>query len=556
MKLFWPAALALLALGGFFLGFSGSVDDAHITFWAAQVLGREGEILNYNFERVEQSSALLQVLLLALLQRISGLSVVTLGHFSTLIAALLALFCTGRLAQRLAVSGVVMFLLATAPFFVYWSCGGMESPLLALLLLLLLLFAEDWLARGKLLLPLLLVSLAAQMARPEMPLVLCIFGLALLPLQYLCKLSQWRWRALLFFVLIQFLCAAIITAWRWYYFDALAPQPVSAKAGGDLFSAVQFGWQYLQLTLLDWCLLLPTLLACAGVLLVLLRRCDPLWLLLALLATVYSAFVLLSGGDWMAAGRFWVPVLPLFVLLSMRTLETFRVDAVRYFLVAAIVLGNVIYLWRGTGIDFNGVPLWKRTKLVAADHTENYSFFELHAREHLHDIATLSFVQPLVEQCLAQKNDGQPLLVMAGQMGMVPFYLATQFGHRLHFQDRNGITERTLTHCPVAANLLRTRNGIGTGYEWLMDNREALARECGFAMPDLVFDIETGWNRRNIKALEDAGYVFVYRQRGHIFSETPGEWLLARKIGAGQFIAVSQAVWERLGRPAPVERKF
>ncbi|HNL92071.1 MAG TPA: hypothetical protein PKH01_04140, partial [Pseudomonadales bacterium] len=62
------STVLLLLLGGFFLGFSGGVDDAHITYWAAESLVRNGEILNYNLDRVEQSSSLLQVLVLGLLR--------------------------------------------------------------------------------------------------------------------------------------------------------------------------------------------------------------------------------------------------------------------------------------------------------------------------------------------------------------------------------------------------------------------------------------------------------------------------------------------------------
>jgi hypothetical protein len=56
--------------------------------------------------------------------------------------------------------------------------------------------------------------------------------------------------------------------------------------------------------------------------------------------------------------------------------------------------------------------------------------------------------------------------------------------------------------------------------------------------------------------LQQAGYVFVYRQRGHIFDEPKDAWLPLRKIGAGQFIAVSQAVWQQLGKPNAVKRNF
>ena len=48
-------ALLMLVLGGFFLGFSGGVDDAHISYWSAWTLSHEAQLLNYNFERIEQS---------------------------------------------------------------------------------------------------------------------------------------------------------------------------------------------------------------------------------------------------------------------------------------------------------------------------------------------------------------------------------------------------------------------------------------------------------------------------------------------------------------------
>lgn len=558
MKTVFLAALLLLALGGVFLGWSGSVDDAHITFYAAQVFGERGEILNYNGERVEQSSTLLQVLLLGLLHAATGIGVVTLGHLTSLLAALLALPLAYLLAQRLrpGSASTALLLLATSPFFVYWACAGMESPWLAMLLLCLLLLADGYLQRGKPLWWLLPLSLAVQMARPEMPLLLPAFVAALLPLRALLRIDAWRWRSLAALLCLQLLCAAVLSAWRWHYFGDVAPQPVSAKVGGAWWSSLLHGMQYAADTVLDLRLALPTLLAIAGTLLVLRQR-QPLALLLVVMAWLYAAFVVLSGGDWMAAGRFWVPVLPVLALLAALALHSLCPLALwRWLLLAVMLAGHGWYLWRGTATDFNGVPLWKVTKLAAQDRAGDFSFFERHAREHLHDIPTITFVRPLVQQMLATRAPGQPLVVMAGQMGMLPFYLASDHPGQLRFIDRNGITERTLTHCAATQQLLRTRNGIGTGYEWLLANSAQLARECGFVLPDIVFDIETGWNRKNIAALQDAGYVFVYRQRGHIIDERDGEWLPLRRIGAGQFIAVSAAAWERLGRPAVVERVF
>jgi hypothetical protein len=559
---FCIAALVLMALGGFFLGFSGSVDDAHITFWAAQSLATHGEILNYNFERVEQSSALLQVLLLALLHSVSNISIVVLAHITTVLAAIAALFYSGKLAQRISpgLTSTPLLLLATSPFFVYWSFSGMEGPLLSLLLVLLLLFTDDLLRENQSLTMVAVLSFAVQMTRPEMPVALCVFALIFFPARAILKLSIWRWKSLVQFLLVQILVAGFLTAWRWRYFGDISPQPVSAKIGDAFFSSLLQGWQYVQQTLLDPCLLLFMALAVVSSLLVLLRWREPLAVMMVLLLFVYSAFVITSGGDWMAAGRFWVPVVPLMAILAALVLHKCCKSALlRNSLLCFIVIGNVFFLWRGTAIDFNGVPLWKKTKLVVADQAERFSFFERHAREHLHDIPTIAYVKPVMEKLLSIRSaqgNLMPVNVMAGQMGMMPYYLAQDFGKQVYFFDRNGITERTLTHCSAAASLPRTRNGIGTGYEWIIENKKELESQCGFIMPDIIFDIETGWNRRNIAALEQAGYIFVYRQRGYIFDEPQDALLPLRKIGAGQFIAVSDSVWQQLGRPVPIGRNF
>ena len=74
----WVPAALVPALG-FLLFTSTGRDDAYITYWAAKSLAQTGEITNYDGERVEQSSSLLQTVLLAALYRITSLSLPTLG---------------------------------------------------------------------------------------------------------------------------------------------------------------------------------------------------------------------------------------------------------------------------------------------------------------------------------------------------------------------------------------------------------------------------------------------------------------------------------------------
>src|SRR5689334_2064756 len=57
--------LLVAVLHGALLYTASGHDDSHITYWAARTLAASGEILNYNGERIEQSSTLLLVLLLA-----------------------------------------------------------------------------------------------------------------------------------------------------------------------------------------------------------------------------------------------------------------------------------------------------------------------------------------------------------------------------------------------------------------------------------------------------------------------------------------------------------
>lgn len=559
----FPAVL-LLGLGGFFLGFSGGVDDAHISYWSAWTLSHEAQLLNYNFERIEQSSSLGQVLLLAAMHTITAIPMVTLAHLSSLFAALMTLLLTARVATRFGAANgehamglLASLLLASSPFFLYWSYAGMEAPWLALLFLSLVVVTAEFLQHGKSQFALVTVSMATQLMRPEAPVVLCVFGAVLLLVAiFFQRHSLWTWRRALLFLSVQVFAAVILLSWRMHYFHAWMPQPVNAKIGSALLPQVLAGLAYLRLTVLDGFLVMPTLLVIAGGVYGLARHRNAAWQLSWLLVLIYSAFVVASGGDWMAAGRFWVPVVPLLTILLAQAVQDFvQRNAFRIAVASIIMICNVVYVWRGTTVDFNSVPLWSTSQLQANDGGSDYSFFEKHARENQQSMPLLTYVKPLLSQLASARQQQQlPVQIMAGQMGMVPYYLAQTFPRQLRFTDRNGITETLLTDCPVARGLPRTRNGIGTGYAWVLEHRTPLAAECGFVMPDLVFDIDTGWNKRNIQALENAGYVFIYRQRDR--QPDNSRLLPLRPIYAALFVAVSPEAWRLMGSPSPVVREF
>lgn len=551
------SVFVLLSLGGFFLGFSGSVDDAHISYWSAWALAHYGEIVNYNFDRVEQSSALLQVVLLAVLHKASGVSVVALGHITTTVFSAISLYVVARLSHAVQPQsqwGATLFL-ATSPFFVYWSFGGMEAPMLGLLLLCTVVCWHRFLMDGRAVLWVGVLAFLVQLSRPEQLLVMCLSALLLGVVRGVIGVQcRWAWHRIAVLIAVQVAVAICILFWRYAYFGDWWPQPVSVKVGGGWLANAVTGIRYVKDSFVCLGLLLPAALVVAGAMRALSAGmlASPMPIVVVL-AAVYVAFVVASGGDWMPAGRFWVPILPLCAVLAGLVFSGAR-PRLWVLVTCVLVLVHVACLWRGTMTDMNGVPVWKRAKLVEADHPESFTFLERHGREHLHDIPTLAYLRPLVAQLMAIQPADQRLTIMVGQAGMVMYHLGMQWPGRLQVIDRNGLVDRALDRCSVAESIPKTRNGLGVGYEWLMSNEAALLGVCAFRLPDIVFDIDAGWNRRNLNALKARGYVVVYYQSGHMVDE--GDWLPLRRIGAGQYIAVSDGIYRRLGSPVPQRRLF
>ena len=123
--LFVTLAFSLYAAAG--------TDDSYLTYWAAHTLSSSGEFLNYNGARIEQSSSLLHVLTLAVLHRVTSLSLPTLGVLIGLTCGALTVAMTQRLAglidQRLSLPAG--FLIALSTPVLYWSMGGLETTMAA-----------------------------------------------------------------------------------------------------------------------------------------------------------------------------------------------------------------------------------------------------------------------------------------------------------------------------------------------------------------------------------------------------------------------------------------
>src|SRR6185295_14589454 len=175
-----PCALILI-LGPLLFSSSGR-DDSYITYGAARALVIDGEILNYNGARVEQSSSLLHVVLLAVTARVVPLPLPSLGPLLSLSCGALAVFLTYRLGYLLFAPAALpaALLAACSSSLLYWSASGMESTLAACVTVWLILVAYRWLWMGR---GSYVAALAAVLSflsvRPENVFVLAATGAAL-----------------------------------------------------------------------------------------------------------------------------------------------------------------------------------------------------------------------------------------------------------------------------------------------------------------------------------------------------------------------------------------
>lgn len=322
----------LLAVAAFF---RVVIDDAYISCRYAVHLA-SGAGLTFNpGERVEGFSNPLFVLLLALGERL-GLSAITgakvLGLAATLsLLALVAgafMFAGAADKQRRMLSGlaciVVLPTLALAAPTVFWSVAGLETPFYTLLL-----FAGFFLAglEGQSGLrkwgDLSSVALAgAALCRPEgLMFAFALYGALLVP-RFLSRTTTsaphylWLVRRL---TIIGLLVAPYLL-FRWAYFGTWLPNTYFAKVSKS--DSLVRGWRYLvdQLANAPGAFLLATAALALG--LALSQRLDrsrlrPWVFGASAMAAAQLFFIGWSGGDWMPAGRFVLPLLPFLGFLSL-----------------------------------------------------------------------------------------------------------------------------------------------------------------------------------------------------------------------------------------------
>ncbi len=522
------AATALLLAQCIFMYGDTGRDDAFFTYWSAQTLADHGSILNYNWERVEQSSTLLYTLLLAAFHKITPfIAIPTLSLALSLLAGLLTLLASACILHNQKASPASILILAAAPSLVFWSCSGMETLCSTALFTVILFFCLQNNLSRKNLLWLTLATVLAVLNRPETFIVLLCFGLFSWILQ---RSNHLQWITLLLTIITT---AAALGIWRHYYFDAWFPQPVTAKSSHDYILNVLRGINYIvragdSITTAG---ITSAGLFCWIAALIYRKHPQRLPILISgSLALAQMAFIIATGGDWMEASRFLLPVLPALLLCLFFFLAPWRILARTAF---ALMFCVALYdSWhfsqvKSTGLSILDQKAASQRYIPSTIQSEYYSKAELHTKDALRDIPQLEHLQTLIAQLGSYP---EKLNIASIQMGFIPYHLSKNFPTRLRFIDLRSLSTRDLSECSLTDKFPRTENGIKISYDEFFALLPVLHRQCGIAKPDILYDL--GYDMRQ-QVLRDNGYVITYREKRSVRGD-----FSTRGVGSELFVAV------------------
>lgn len=541
LRHFVTIALCTLPLWvyGILCGSTGH-DDAHINIWNAWTLLTHGEIINYNGERLEQTTSLLLDVFTALFAFITPLSLVTSGYLVNLLGAVTAIVLTYLMAQHIGLvrPWLPALLTALTPYFAYWAWSGMDTTLSAAAVISFLYATQCFVRKPTAIVSsaLWLTALALAGTRPEMMVV----GTAFMVIAALLL----RQPSLLVF-LTAFLALAL---WRHAYFGVWFPNPVYAKSGSPDPQQIQRGLEYfLRLFRQPVAAVgasITLLLLLASVIRFLQKQQHTLATLCLLWVLIYGGFIITSGGDWMKEGRFWVPLIaPLWLTLCA------NFPAGKSSLLVRFALPALLMIYTPTFINTYslGTPIWQfRTQQKIAN--TDASFFEIANREHLRDWPALRAIQKQIRQI--NPSPKQPLVLMSKQMGMVNYHLFTEFGNRLRVWDMAGLVDNSLRNCAVMAQDGFDKQGLRINYRKFFERLPQAQQDCGLRAPDIIYDIY-GWGETTPLPdfLREQGYAIILNQTGRVDMK-PGINITAHEV-----VAIRQALLTE-PKPATIHINF
>lgn len=492
-----------LFLAVFLFGYAGR-DDAHITYFVSDMVAQGKGVVNYNGDRIEQSSSYLFATLLGWFVYLTNSKAADVGPFFSALwlivsAAYIVRQCVLRQAGLLPI-----MVLASTPI-VYWAISGMENSFYFFLILLLIFNLDDffarsddargigWLAR---LVGMAMLTFALALTRPEFSFVL----VAALILFSLLSLRQYSEAMPIVAVLLLGVLAAY--AYRLSVGLQLFPNPVYAKSGNsDRMADLVKGFGYLLRNLTETPFSMG--LGIVGLLVAIyfirsgkvgVFHSSSYKFMVSLILTG-GAFAVFGGGDWMEAGRYLTIPVGVSVLILMFALT--RQSRWLSILSLGVVFLSFAYEYRElAGQRYGGAPTFVPYDVVD---TEQYKpswlekFNVIHARD-------ISFVEELLASIDDDPDRDRKIVIASVQAGMVPYYLFHERKDQFYFIDLAGLATSHILDCrpDVKQDYVPYADSVGM-------------QDCIGIKYDYVFDLDfRNWPR--IEALEKVGCTEVFRQ--------------------------------------------
>jgi hypothetical protein len=555
--------LGIAFLHGIFLyGGSTVLDDAYITYSEAQALSDLKKIVNLNGEAVEQSTSLLHVIILAILHKISNISLPAIGLFFSILMGGFTILAAWRLALFLQMpfAWFVAVFCALFPYLVYWSFGGLEATLVAFIIILLVYSISKLLVKKVSVLNIILLVLsifAYILSRAEAIFILLtsVIGIA----SYLFIQNKYNnstydknyYLKLASIGSISLILFTIVSSWRYMMFDQIFPQPVYAKVGMNLLTKLE---GFLDYFLCDFWIPSLVILVILGIFTIYKTLVNPsnekesiklITLISFIIATL--AFLITTGGDWMPGGRFLVPILPLLTILGIYILPKFSkriAYIILIFLASAAIFDTANFIrYKSTAI-----PLWLAKTIytpVLQDFNiknDKFSWFEKTSQGNLRDIPFITVLDEVVENLLIANNH-TPIRILTGQMGMVPFYITQNRFGMVKWIDRAGLVTNYFLKCDLTNHFPKGKVGTFVSIPYVVSHFDEINSRCSnIQRPDIIYALGVGtyFKQRTL------GYKIFYVQEGSIHS--------CRNLystSVNEFLAIREDLFNKISKLEP-----
>lgn len=536
-RLVWLPAVFPIVIG--LTVFSSTLqDDTYISYWAAHALSTTGEIVNYNGERIEQSSSLLHTLVLAVLRKLLRVDLGLIGPLLSASCAAMTVLLTQHMVRRCRpdLEMTAGSLLGTSLLLSHWTFSGLETTLAAAVSVALLLAWSSFLdqgSRGRTVLTVVTTTACFVLVRPEAGLLaIALAGSCAWTTLWLMRRSEAAHRAIdrvrvgrsLALFTVAGAMVVGVGLFRVDYFGSWFPQPVLAKVApfepGRLVAGARYVYAY---SLGTWGFLLWLLAAMGAirVTIALVRGSRPPAAILTtavLFALVYTGFVVAVGGDWMPLGRFIVVLLPPAVLLATVALGEIPHATLRHILVVMVIASQLAITVLRAQDRSSGMPLWCRPEPSAiAPKDFAVGWFEQREREIAADFNIAPVLTALIDDLNTMGES--PVVVLSGQMGFVPYRVMQKTRGEVRWVDRWSLTTRDFVLHPLTARQPRFSTGLFVSYDFLFRHRRDLG---ALARPSIIWDWEASRNDGFAQSLmEQNGYTVVYRQEGTVTTSCP-----------------------------------